>query len=169
MNRNGSVYGVKMTSDRIIVNRTPVLTLWAAVVAERLGYDPDTALTLGKAVSGMYAQFKVHGEAAEEEVPLLGRFVPVMRTPDGLCAVNRGQPIDPDGVARYLEGKFGANLPTVRQALETLAASYPCERLAGCAYSLYERFKPSVPPGWAGWGAAGELDLEVVWELTLEL
>jgi hypothetical protein len=29
-----------------------VLTLWAAVVAERLGHPPDTALTLGGAVAG---------------------------------------------------------------------------------------------------------------------
>jgi len=26
----------------------PGLTLWASVVAERLGYPPDTALTLGR-------------------------------------------------------------------------------------------------------------------------
>ena len=35
----------------IKVNRAPVLTLWAAVVAERLGHDPDTAITLGRAVA----------------------------------------------------------------------------------------------------------------------
>jgi len=28
----------------IRVNRAPVLTLWATVVAERLGYPPETAL-----------------------------------------------------------------------------------------------------------------------------
>jgi hypothetical protein len=30
----------------IKVDRAPVLTLWAAVVAERLGHPPDTALSL---------------------------------------------------------------------------------------------------------------------------
>ena len=34
----------------IKINRAPVLTLWAAVVAERLGFDRATALTLGQAV-----------------------------------------------------------------------------------------------------------------------
>ena len=34
----------------IRVNRAPVLTLWATVVAERLGFDHDAALTLGRAV-----------------------------------------------------------------------------------------------------------------------
>jgi hypothetical protein len=42
----------------IQINRAPVLTLWAAVVAERLGYDHDAALTFGKAVAGPNAQAK---------------------------------------------------------------------------------------------------------------
>ena len=35
-----------------------MLTLWAAVVAERLGYPHDEALTLGKAVAGLNAYSK---------------------------------------------------------------------------------------------------------------
>jgi len=34
-----------------MVNRAPVLTLWASVVAEVLGFDHDEALTLGRAVA----------------------------------------------------------------------------------------------------------------------
>jgi hypothetical protein len=42
--------------DKIRINRAPVLTLWAAVVAERLGrLDRATALTLGQAVRGQAA------------------------------------------------------------------------------------------------------------------
>ena len=33
-------------SRTIYINRAPVLTLWAAVVAERLGFRRDEALTL---------------------------------------------------------------------------------------------------------------------------
>lgn len=40
------------------VNRAPVLTLWATVVAERLGYPPETALTLGRFVAGSSARAK---------------------------------------------------------------------------------------------------------------
>ena len=47
-----------MATHTIKINRAPVLTLWAAVVAERLGYDKETALTLGKAVAGLNAQSK---------------------------------------------------------------------------------------------------------------
>ena len=55
------------------INRAPVLTLWAAVVAQRVGFDEDEALTLGKALSGLNAQakgrrlglFKQHEEKAK--------------------------------------------------------------------------------------------------------
>ena len=40
----------------IEVNRAPVLTLWAAVVAECLGHDRETAITLGRAVAGSSAR-----------------------------------------------------------------------------------------------------------------
>ena len=45
-------------STWIKINRAPVLTLWAAVVAERLGFDRPTALTLGQAVAGSSAYAK---------------------------------------------------------------------------------------------------------------
>ena len=44
------------TGEKIRINRVPVLTLWAAVVAERLGFDrARPALTLGQAVAGLSA------------------------------------------------------------------------------------------------------------------
>jgi hypothetical protein len=101
-------------SDTIRINRAPVLTLWAAVVAERLGFDRDTALTLGQAVAGLSAYAKGVslgiiepkpelvrergewlGEGEQLHVDLLGRAVPVVRTPDGLRAVNKGKPGNP--------------------------------------------------------------------------
>ena len=47
-----------MPNKKIKINRAPVLTLWAAVVAERMGYKKDEALTFGKAVAGLNAQSK---------------------------------------------------------------------------------------------------------------
>ena len=40
------------------MNRAPVLTLWAAVVAEVLGFEHDEALSLGRAVAGLNAYSK---------------------------------------------------------------------------------------------------------------
>ncbi len=51
-----SFRGKRMTTLRI--NRAPVLTLWAAVVAERLGSPWEPALTVGQAVAGMTAHAK---------------------------------------------------------------------------------------------------------------
>ena len=45
-------------ADKIQINRAPVLALWGAVVAERLGYESDTALSLGKCLAGLNAQAK---------------------------------------------------------------------------------------------------------------
>ena len=53
--------------EPIRVNRAPVLTLWATVVAERLGHPPDTALTLGRAVAGSSARAKARSLGMVEE------------------------------------------------------------------------------------------------------
>src|SRR6516162_7769349 len=58
----------------ISINRAPVLTLWAAVVVQRLGFAEDEALTLGKALADLNAQakgrrlglFKPHEEKAKK-------------------------------------------------------------------------------------------------------
>jgi len=47
-----------MATHTITGDRAPVLTRWAVVVAERLGYDRDAALALGKAVAGLNAHGK---------------------------------------------------------------------------------------------------------------
>jgi hypothetical protein len=175
-----------MPRQAIRINRAPVLTLWAAVVAERLGYDEETALTLGKAVAGLNAQSKGRRlgifEAPERErpekraaeagrrkgrfVPLLGRGVPVVETARGIRAVAGEGEVDPAGVARYLAQKFGDTLDDVREAMRELAAAYPRGRLADIAFSLYEKFRPRIPDGKAGWGAKGTLDTESIRSLA---
>jgi hypothetical protein len=171
-----------MTTTKVIINRAPVLTLWATVVSERLGYDPEAALTLGKAVAGLNAQSKGRrlglfeapldqreASAPQERepgqpllVPVLGRSVPAIHTEHGVRATLKHQPIDPKGVRRYLAQKFGQNLAEVRAAMEDLAQAYPPDQLAAQAYALYERFRPAIPEGQHGWGAAGELDLQAI-------
>jgi len=107
-----------MSTRKIKVNRAPVLTLWAVIVAERLGYDPDAALTLGKAVAGLNAQskgrslgiFKPGEKPTEKEkgrkkgeefsVGLLGRAVTVVQTKAGIRAATRGKATEPESVER---------------------------------------------------------------------
>ena len=173
-----------MGKQIVMINRAPVLTLWAAVVAERLGFDRDEALTLGKAVAGLTAQSrgrslgifkpgkdkgrKPHGEARGEEfwVELCGRGIPAVDTADGVRAVVRDKRVDPASVSAYLEKKLGEALGDVREAMTELAASIEPGVLADQAFHLYEQFRPSIPPGKRGWGAAGELDLDYIRSLA---
>jgi hypothetical protein len=46
--------------------------------------------------------------------------------------------------------------------MAALAAAYPPDQLAAQAYRLYERFRPTIPEGARGWGAAGPLDLDLI-------
>ena len=102
-----------MAIDAITINRAPVLTLWAAIVAERLGFTHDEALTLGRAVAGLNAYSKgralglfkptpkeVHAKREAKakgkavlQVELLHRAVSVVQTPEGLRALSKEQPI----------------------------------------------------------------------------
>src|SRR2546430_2520060 len=69
-------WGFSMASKIVSINRAPVLTLWAAVVAQRLGFDEDEALTLGRAGAGLNGQAKGRRLGifkAHEEKPMKAR------------------------------------------------------------------------------------------------
>jgi hypothetical protein len=100
------------------------------------------------------------------KVDLLRRAVPVIRTPEGFRALSKDRPISSAAVERYLEGKFGEDLRAVRRAMEKLARSLPPQELALHAYRLYEEFRPEIPAGVRGWGAAGQLDLDRIGALA---
>jgi hypothetical protein len=168
------------SSSPVRVNRAPVLTLWAAIVAERLGHPPETALSLASAVAGTAARAKARRLGIDEEpkaaqegedghrptprqtVRLLGREVPVTRGEDGvlLAAEGDGKAASPAGVRNYVARAFGNRLDEVRQVMEALAASLEPEELNRVGFRLYEHFRPEVPEGVHGWGARGELRLE---------
>ncbi|RAI55927.1 hypothetical protein [Roseicella frigidaeris] len=103
-------------SSPIKINRAPVLTLWAAVVAERLGHPPDTALSLASAVAGTAARAKArrlgiseekdHAKDAHATAPakpqdtteLLGRRIRLIHDGDGVVlAEGKGKPAPATG------------------------------------------------------------------------
>ena len=175
-----------MADDIVLVNRAPVLTLWGAIVAERIGHDADAALTLGKAMAGLNAQAKgrslgifgppkAHEPGGEPKkvglgedfwVEICGRPVPAKSTEQGVRAVIGDKPIDPEAVRKYLASKFGPDLAATHTALAALAQSLEPETLAREAYSLYERFRPKIASGKRGWGQKGELDLGLIRSLA---
>jgi hypothetical protein len=174
-----------MSEHSIQINRAPVLTLWASTVAERLGFNQDEALSLGKAVAGLTAQSKgrhlgifkpvpeeVKKARAQERgeeflVEICGRQVPAINTSDGVRAVTKGKPVDAQSVERYLEGKFGESLGAVRAAMRDLAKSFRPEQLSKDAFGLYEKFRPAIPGGVTGWGARGNLDIGRIRSLAI--
>ena len=170
-------YPSAMAERTILVNRAPVLTLWATIVAERFGFDQDEALSLGKAVAGLTAQSKgrrlgIYKPVSQEVkqarsrkrgeeffVEVCGRQVPAINTADGVRAVIKNKPIEARGAERYLESKFGESLESVRAAMRGLAKAFRPEQLSENAFALYERFRPAIPEGVTGWGAKGSLDI----------
>jgi hypothetical protein len=175
-----------MAKNKININRAPVLTLWAAVVAERIGYDQREALTLAKAVAGLNAQSKgrhlgIYEEKQDESegrkskeakidklefVEILGRGVPVVKTAEGIRAAIKGEVLEPESVRVYLEKKFGDDLDEARASMELLAKAFKPEQLKVEAFKLYEKFRPQIPEGKKGWGVKGDLDLDVIHSLA---
>ena len=171
-----------MPSDTVLINRAPVLTLWSAVVAQRMGFKWDEALSLGKALAGLTAQSKgrrlgiyaasekkdirekKHGE--DFYVGLLGRSIPAQNTPEGIRAVNKERVVTTESVQRYLKGKFGENLDRVTGAMKKLAKANTPKELEASGFKLYEKFRPAIPGGKKGWGAKGELSLATIEKLT---
>ncbi len=142
-----------------------MLTLWATVVAERLGYPPEAALTLGRFVAGSSARAKArrlgisdekrdaeerHAWAAalqprRQTVHLLGRDIPVMAADDGTLRVeDDGKPASAKSVQSYIARAFGDRLAEARTAMEALAASLQPEELNRVGFRLYERFRPAL-------------------------
>jgi hypothetical protein len=180
---------MKMSTKKVSINRAPVLTFWATVVAERLGYDHNSALTLGKAVAGLNAQAKGQRlgifekpkerpiklvrkteEPKEKElIMLLGRAIPIVRTKEGVRAKAKDEIVTPESVAKYLSQKFGEDFADVQEAMQTLAKAYKPDELANIAYKMYEKFRPNVPAGEKGWGAKGELALGLIRSLVKKI
>jgi hypothetical protein len=98
--------GFTVPARSIQINRAPVLTLWGAVVAHRLGFNWQTSLTLGKALAGLNAQAKgrrlgifkppklepgqkskKHGLGEEMWIEICRRALPAINTNDGVRAV----------------------------------------------------------------------------------
>ena len=170
------------------INRAPVLTLWASVVAEQIGLPHDTALTAGQAVAGMTAHAKsvrlgIYAQPADigakpappkpegatgpiKEFMLLGRIVHIANTKDGPRVINKGEIGRPATVEKYLRSKFGEHLDAARSAMESLAATLPPAELNKIGFHLYEQFRPEVPSDEKGWGAKGVLDLDRIAKMT---
>ncbi len=166
-----------MSGDSIEINRAPVLTLWIAVVANHVGYDWNTSLTIGKVFAGLNAQAKgrllgiyagpsepskKRGLGEEYWVHIGDRGIPMKNLAEGARAVVKDKPVDPKSVETYLAKAFGESLALAREAMEQLAKAFTAEEIGSRAFGLYEKFRPRIAAGQRGWGQKGTLDLRAI-------
>lgn len=172
--------------EPIMINRAPVLTLWAATVANFLYPDEDwtTCLGIGSSVSSLCAiskgraigkvQPKDESTKSEEQKKKAKRQtkdetreLEVMGFPmhikDGVVVVDgKKKPAN----EHLLQTKYGGEeeYTNVRRAMEQALQTWnnDKEELDKKAFHMYEKFRPNIASGSAGWGRKGPLNLHQV-------
>ncbi|KIJ70041.1 hypothetical protein HYDPIDRAFT_171956 [Hydnomerulius pinastri MD-312] len=161
---------LKMKST--VVNRAPLMTAWATIVAERLGFEREEALSIGSVYTEMNAVTKgvslgLIDESRKKDiepipggkqpyVDLMGRR-PLYQTQSSKWrALVGGSPALPSTAFSYISRAFRQTTPHVMGALRLLAASYIPQELNTQGFALYADFRPAVD----GWGKRGEVRFE---------
>ncbi|KAI6003857.1 hypothetical protein EDD15DRAFT_2220778 [Pisolithus albus] len=159
-----------LKSKMVVVNRAPVMTAWATIVAERLGFDREESLSIAsvyteanaisKGVSlGLIEERRRNDietlpEGKQPYVDLMGRRIPLYQTRKSKwLALSGGSPVSPSTAFSYISRSFRQTAPYVMGSLRLLAESYSAPKLNELGYSLYADFRPAVD----GWGKRGEL------------
>lgn len=159
--------------ETILINRSPVLTLWVTVVAQKLfSLTLEEALTVGSAYAaecartkgtslGIYSGNK-NGTATEGDdtttrtLSLMNQTICANRTPGGLRALGNNEEQDPHRIWKLLTKRLGDDLPFVLLRMQE-AAEAAGDDLDGTAYNYYVHIRPDIPHGTKGWGAHGHL------------
>ncbi|KAJ7507901.1 hypothetical protein B0H11DRAFT_2169546 [Mycena galericulata] len=164
-----------LKSKSTVVNRAPLLTAWTTLVAERLGFQREEALSIAsvftemnavsKGVSmGIYKQGAEKGMEASKEgsqpfVDLMGRRVPLFRTQNSQWrALSNGTAVQPSTAFSYIGRAFRQTTVYVIGALRLLLESFTPEEVPNLAWGLYTEFRPEV----TGWGERGEVKCETI-------
>lgn len=165
----------------ILINRSPVLQLWGASVAQSTHPELSwtTCLSIGDSIATLCAVSKGRAigkvapkddtSAAEQEddTPTDSDHLQVMGFPmdiqDGVVVVNgKPKPVKED----LLQKKFGESerYESVKQTMKTALESWrnSADELNGKAFHMYEQFRPNVAGGSSGWGRKGELKLDKI-------
>ncbi|EXJ55490.1 hypothetical protein A1O7_08417 [Cladophialophora yegresii CBS 114405] len=176
----------------VIINRAPVLQLWAACVAQKLypKLSWNTHLSIGSAVSALCAISKGRaigtidqptddpgkkaekekkkqsaGKGADDEVDVMS-FKLLLK--DGSAIVS-GKPQKANEAAlikKYGEAEYERTKKAMEEAIDAFEAKAKKGELNRTAFHMYEEFRPSVQHGQGGWGKKGELRLEKIMELA---
>lgn len=163
--------------ETILINRSPVLTLWTSIVAKNLyeNLNLAEALTLGSSVAAQMAKAKGTslGVYAKEEADaprdsslgddeikfeMMGMTIHAVKTESGIRAKANGELQNPSRTWAHLKKRFQDSLGFVMERMETAAKSAGGkDELRSSAYRYYMHIRPGIPDGTKGWGAHGRL------------
>ncbi|KAL8279292.1 hypothetical protein RQP46_008329 [Phenoliferia psychrophenolica] len=163
----------------VVVNRAPVLTAWACVCAERLGFKRQEALSIAQSFTDVTASAKgvslgilpasaarASAGSSQPYVELMGRQIPVLTMQDGEWrGITKGAVAEPAQAWSYLQRAFRQQLGAVVGALRLLADSFEADELARIGFSLYADFRPESDGGAKGWGQKAEMKLRTILDL----
>ncbi|KAF8335018.1 uncharacterized protein EI90DRAFT_2913877 [Cantharellus anzutake] len=172
---NENVDEKSLASKVIIINRAPVMTAWAAVVAERLKFTRAEALSIASVYTEMNASSKgvalgifhkdkdsdFEGGSTQPYVELMGRK-PVMKTDAGEWrGIVKGEAAEPEMAYGYIQRSFKHLMGSVIGSMRLLQESYSPEELNKNGYDLYCQFRP----GQGDWGQRGEMRMKTLLDL----
>ncbi|KAJ7180175.1 hypothetical protein C8R43DRAFT_972017 [Mycena crocata] len=161
-----------------VVNRAPLMTAWSTLVAERLGFQREEALSIAsvftelnavrKGVSmGIYKKgteraMEASKEGSQPWVDLMGRRVPLFQAQNSQWrALSNGTAVQPSTAFSYISRAFRQTTPHILGALRLLVESYTPQEINGKAWGLYCDFRPEVN----GWGERAEVKCETILDL----
>lgn len=169
----------------VIINRAPVLQLWAACVTHLIypSLPWSTCLSAGSAISTICAVAKGRSigtiserdeseqkqrkreeeKRKQKDLDVIHVMQFKLKLQDGLALVG-SEPKGKPGNEEPLRKKFGEQYDSVKTSFEAALESWKGdeEELNKKAFGFYEEFRPTVKSGQKGWGRKGELSLEKV-------
>ncbi|KAF8195809.1 hypothetical protein K438DRAFT_785329 [Mycena galopus ATCC 62051] len=159
-----------------VVNRAPLMTAWSTLVAERLGFQREEALSIASVYTEMNAvskgvsmgiykpgtQFKRGIEAvkggSQPYVELMGRR-PLFKTQNSQWrALSNGTAVQPSTAFSYISRALRQTTPHIIGALRLLSESFTPTELNVQGFALYADFRPEVK----GWGERAEVKCETI-------
>ncbi|TFK43459.1 hypothetical protein BDQ12DRAFT_731481 [Crucibulum laeve] len=152
-----------------VVNRAPLMTAWATIVAERMNFQREEALSIASVYTEMNAVSKgvslgcfekgremgmeATRTGSQPYVELMGRR-PLYRTQTGQWrALSNGDPVPPSTAFSYISRSFRQTTPHIIGALRLLAGTYSRNELNKNGWGLYTEFRPTADE----WGARSEV------------
>ncbi|KAI3612201.1 hypothetical protein WG66_012156 [Moniliophthora roreri] len=163
-----------------VVNRAPLMTAWATVVAERMGFQREEALSIASVYTEMNALSKgvslgifengkdkgldaIKGECTYQTLvvnrSVTGIHRPVYQTQTKQWrALLNGVPAKPSTAFSYISRSLRQTTPHIIGALRLLANSLTTQEINGKAWPLYCEFRPAVNE----WGKRSEVKCSTI-------